>query len=60
MAKSPHLSRVDKSGIVFNFESVPMPDWNAGFSIVVSLKQKSAFADLIVDRLLVLIVLHEH
>jgi hypothetical protein len=45
------------SGVVYY---VPMPGWNAGFSIVVSLEQKSAFADLIVDHLLVLIVLLEH
>ena len=61
MAMSINLSRFDRSGDSISVTVyVPMPDWNAGFSIVVSLEQKSAFADLIVDHLLALIVLLEH
>jgi hypothetical protein len=53
MAISINLCRFDRSWVT-------MPDWNAGFSIVVSLEHKYAFADLIVDHLLALIVLLEH
>jgi hypothetical protein len=60
MAMSINLCRLDRSGVAISgIVYVPMPDWNAGFSIV-SLDQKSAFADLIVDHLLALIVLLEH
>jgi hypothetical protein len=54
-ALSTNLSMLDQSLISLS-EFVPMPGWNTVFSIVVSLKQKSAFADLILDHLLALIV----
>ena len=61
MAMLTNLCRFDRSGdTVSGIVYVPMPDWNAEFSIVVSLEQKSALADLIVDHLLALVILLEH
>ena len=61
MAMSTNLCRFDRSGVkISGIVYVPMPDWNAWFSTVVSLEQKSDFADLIVDHLLALIILLEH
>jgi hypothetical protein len=61
MAMSINMCSFDRSGpTTSGIVYVPMPDWDAEFLIVVSLEQKSAFADLIVDHLLALIVLLEH
>jgi hypothetical protein len=61
MAMSINLCRFDRTGVsISGIVYVPMPGWNAGFTIVVSLEQKCAFADLIVDHLLFLIILLEH
>ena len=61
MAMSINMCSFDRSGpTTVGIVYVPMPDWDTGLLIVVSLEQKSDFADLIVDDLLFLIVLFEH